>query len=202
MQAQILDLFPTAVVRYSIDPDQWRDQLQQQVMEHTGSHSYSVNTHILDLFPDLAKDFLLCLNDYAANVLALSEPQSLQTSWLNHSQGTDYTHEHMHSNAVLACCWYIDLPQGRDRIRFHKPDSRAWGVWSMMFDLDPQRQQRSPYAKNTVELSVTNGDLLVWPAWLLHSVPEMGQPGHRWSLAANTMPQSGWGRGLHEYRND
>lgn len=200
MQAQILDLFPTAVIRYRIDPTEWSDTLKSQQMQHSGSHSYSKDHHVLDHYPELRADFELCLNDYAKNVLSLADHQRVQTSWLNHSQGSDFTHEHMHSNSVLACCWYLDLPHGQDRIRFHKPDPRAWGIWNMMFDLDSSQAQRSPYAKTAVEIPVHTGDFLVWPAWLLHSVPAMDRDGDRWSLAANTMPAQGWGSGLHEYR--
>lgn len=200
MQAEILDLFPTAVIRYRIDPQQWCQSLKSQPLEHRGSHSYGMDTHILDQYPDLAAIIESCCTDYAQNVLGMVDQQRAQTSWINHSQGEDFTHEHMHSNAVIAACWYWDLPQGQDRIRFHKPDPRAWGVFNMMFDLDPARAARSPWAKTTVEITVETGDLLVWPAWLLHSVPPMQRSGDRWTLAVNTMPRSGWGSSLHEYR--
>lgn len=200
MQPEILDLFPTPVVRYRVDPSQWAAQLTQEPMHYTGSHSYSQNTRILDQYTDLTEILESCCTDYAQTVLGLRDPQQAQSSWLNHSQGQDFTHEHMHSNSAIAACWYILLPDGRDRIRFHKYDARYWGIHSLIFDPDPERAQRSPYAQHTVEVSVTEGDLLVWPAWLLHSVPPMTVQGDRWSLAFNTMPRSGWGSGLHEYR--
>jgi len=200
MQAEILDLFPTAVIRYGIDPEPWQVSLRQQPLEHRGSHSYSLDCHILDHYPDLRDIIERCCTDYAQNVLGMVDVQRAQTSWINHSQISDFTHEHIHSNSVIAACWYWDLPGGRDRIRFHKPDPRAWGVYNMIFDLDPQRAQRSPYAKTTVEVTVNQGDLLVWPSWLLHSVPAMTEQADRWSLAVNTMPVRGWGSSLHEYR--
>ncbi len=200
MQAEILDLFPTAVVRHSVNVQPWLDQLKSTDMQHRGSHSYSVTAHLLDDYSDLALILEQCATDYSQQVLALKGTQRIQTSWLNHSQGEDFTHEHVHSNALVAMCLYLDLPGGQDRIRFHKHDPRGWGIYNMMFDPDPERAAQSPWAKTTVEVPVKNGDLLLWPAWLLHSVPPTNSSGSRWTLAANTMPEAGWGSLLHEYR--
>lgn len=200
MQAEILDLFPTAVVRHSVDVTPWLEQLKSEPMELRGSHGYSVNHRILDHYPELRADIESVATDYAQQILAFKGTQAVQTSWLNCSQGEDFTHEHVHSNAAIALCLYLDLPNGEDRIRFHKPDARSWGVFNLMFDTEPEYQAQSPYAKTTIEIPVKNGDLLAWPAWLLHSVPPTQSTEQRWTLAANTMPKDGWGSLLHEFR--
>ncbi len=200
MQAEILNLFPTAVVRHRVDVKPFLSWAKSQPMHHTGSHSYSNSTHVLDTNPELEQIIEAAATDYAEKILAITGSQRVQTSWINHSSARDFTHEHIHSNAAIALCLYLELPGDQDRIRFHKNEARSWGVYNLMFDTDPQQQAQSPWAQTTIEIPVRSGDLLIWPAWLLHSVPPTEQDQDRWTLAANTMPKNGWGSRLHEYR--
>lgn len=73
---------------------------------------------------------------------------------------------HAHPNALFAGTFYVNVPQGSRSIQFKHPletliqswDSNAFGDtrWSQFIEIHP-----------------SEGDLLIWPSWLEHTVPEI-----------------------------
>lgn len=84
--------------------------------------------------------------------------------WNLYGQG-NYHGRHSHGSNFLSGTFYVHMDELSAPLDFHSPiQSLIWG-WNSKFGVDTiWSQQVSVYA--------VAGDLLIWPPWLEHSVPE------------------------------
>ena len=85
-------------------------------------------------------------------------------SWLNINKPGGFHHEHRHSNSILSGVFYISAQEG-DSICFIDPNAdlkdvitfehRDWNAWNSV----------------TTYFPVSEGELVIFPSWLRHSVP-------------------------------
>lgn len=100
--------------------------------------------------------------------------------WANVStQG--YPHrQHIHPNNFLSGAYYVKTAPGADRICFHDPRPQAGMI------VPPASDQNRANA-DMITLDVTEGMLVMFPAWLEHSVPPNLSTETRVSVAFNVM---------------
>lgn len=87
---------------------------------------------------------------------------------------------HIHPNNYLSGVYYVDVPKGGDQICFFEPRQQLEMT-------APKFVQKTEQNSNMVTLTVTNGTLLVFPAWFRHAVPPNRSTKNRLSISFNLM---------------
>ena len=88
--------------------------------------------------------------------------------------------EHSHPNNYLSGVYYVSVPPGGDAITFHDPR-----IQPSIF-MPPTRELNTENA-GKMNIGVKPGTLLLFPAWLHHSVPANRSSQSRVSVAFNIM---------------
>lgn len=195
-EPQMMGLFPEPVGRYSIWPGDWPQQLDSVEMELRDSHSYSLDTHVLDRWPTLKSAIELCIQRFARDVMAFKDTPRITQSWINRYTQGQWIHQHSHPNSMLSATWYWRV-EDEAEILFHKHGLNTATTWTQKFDRDSQKS--TAFSVETNSVRVAQGDLLVWPSYLIHSVPAWQGPGERASLSINALPDV-WGSDLYSSR--
>jgi uncharacterized protein (TIGR02466 family) len=107
-------------------------------------------------------------------------PLEITGAWANVSPPGASHHEHYHPNNFLAVVYYPRVPKGGDAISFADPRPQAHII------APPWKSANSQLA-SSVNVAVQPGRLVVFPAWLRHSVPGNRGDGERMSVAFNVM---------------
>ena len=102
--------------------------------------------------------------------------------WANINPPGARNSSHSHPNNFLSAVYYVATPVSEGRIVFEDPRQQA--VVMM-----PPIEEFTPYNGNNVVFDVKPGRILLFPAWLNHSVPPNRGREDRISLAFNLMFQ-------------
>ena len=97
-------------------------------------------------------------------------------SWINFTKENGHHHLHAHANSIVTAVLYIETTEG-DCIKFHASDYRA-------HYFKPKKVNNFNASEFTVK--VQKGNLILFPANLIHSVPEKKNKGNRLSLSFNS----------------
>lgn len=151
-------------------------------------HPISENKYILyqDAFKELEIMISARLAEYTKHVLSFEYPHQFTQSWVNQNPPGKSHHRHSHDNSIVSGVFYIDLPEGKDSIVFHKP--RATNTYTMTPKMDPFGAAANFYAYDWYQVTVETFDLIMFPSYLEHSVPQNDKTTDRWSLAFNSVP--------------
>ncbi|MFQ5775573.1 MAG: 2OG-Fe(II) oxygenase family protein [Kiloniellaceae bacterium] len=87
---------------------------------------------------------------------------------------------HMHPNNFLSGVYYAQTPQQSDGLIFHDPRPQA-------FVVSPKVKKLTELTGSEMKLDVREGRLVVFPAWLEHSVAPTEGEGERVSVSFNIM---------------
>ena len=87
---------------------------------------------------------------------------------------------HSHQNNFLSGVYYVRTGAGADTINFHDPRAQASVIRPPVSELTSENTDQ-------VVLKVTNGTLLLFPAYLPHSVDANASDGERITLSFNLM---------------
>jgi uncharacterized protein (TIGR02466 family) len=113
--------------------------------------------------------------------LKLGHPEfGITGCWANVAAPGGWHRLHAHPNNFLSGVYYVQVQEGADTINFHDPRPQA-GV------LRPPVTELTAYNTDQVVVNVATGTLLVFPAWLPHSVDPNRSAGHRISVSFNVM---------------
>ena len=100
--------------------------------------------------------------------------------WANVAAPGGWHRMHSHPNNFLSGVYYVQVQEGADTINFHDPRPQA-GV------IRPPVTALTAYNTDQVVVKVAVGTLLVFPAWLPHSVDPNASAGERISVSFNAM---------------
>jgi uncharacterized protein (TIGR02466 family) len=87
---------------------------------------------------------------------------------------------HSHPNNFLSGVYYVQVPSGAGTIHFHDPRPQTAIIRPPVVEL-------TAYNNDLTVVSVDEGTLLVFPAWLLHSVSINSAKERRISVSFNVM---------------
>lgn len=125
-----------------------------------------------------------CVREAAGRVLEFlsvgSRPMSITGCWANVAAPRGAIKMHTHPNNFFSGVYYLRVEPGADTINFHDPRPQTAII-------RPPVTELTAYNTDQVVVPVENGALLIFPAWLPHSVDEnrSGQP--RISVSFNLM---------------
>jgi len=89
-------------------------------------------------------------------------------------------HEHTHPNNYLSGVYYLRIPPGGDSINFHDPRPQA-------HVLSLPAAKGTPFTMSLMTVAAQAGRMILFPAWLRHSVEPNRGSGERISLSFNIM---------------
>jgi uncharacterized protein (TIGR02466 family) len=100
--------------------------------------------------------------------------------WANINPTGGLNTPHTHPNNFLSGVYYVSLPQSSGQIVFADPRPQAQSIL-------PPAEKGNKYVGNEIKLEVKPGRMVIFPAWLVHSVPVNRSPEERISMSFNLM---------------
>jgi uncharacterized protein (TIGR02466 family) len=107
-------------------------------------------------------------------------PFEITGLWLNVAAPGGATRMHAHPNNFLSGVYYVQVQEGADTINFHDPRAQAAIV-------RPPVTELTAYNTDQVVVQVEEGTLVIFPAWLVHSVDPNRSGRPRISASFNAM---------------
>jgi uncharacterized protein (TIGR02466 family) len=190
--SDVIPMFPTLV---------WKAQLEAQLHKEISARVLTVLARMRGPLPPLApghgwqsiptlhtleelRDLVSCVRRVVAGILRFLKVGydvfEISACWAT-VLATGASHRaHHHPNNYLSAVYYLRTHPGADSINFHDPRSQTGVIRPPVVNLT---------ANNTdqVVVRVCNGTLLVFPAYLQHSVDANASEGERISISFNIM---------------
>ncbi|MCH7931744.1 MAG: 2OG-Fe(II) oxygenase family protein [Proteobacteria bacterium] len=136
--------------------------------------------HTLDEFRELVS----CVDEAAATVLDYlkigGDAIEITACWANVSAPGAAHRTHSHPNNFLSGVYYVQTRAGADTINFHDPRPQT-GI------IRPPATELTAENADQVVVTVKDGTLLLFPAWLQHSVDANRSDRERTSVSFNIM---------------
>lgn len=139
----------------------------------------SKNTFLLDdpIMQNVRKFIQEKIDYYASNILGFGSEMVITQSWFNrNSKGMNH-HEHQHPNSIISGVWYPQIDEQLPPIKFRSPNQSQ---------LSGQVVKYNNFNSATFMLPMRNGELILFPSTLQHSVPTNSSDKVRLSLSFNT----------------
>ena len=138
------------------------------------------NLHQLDEFRDL----VACVERGTRSVLRFLrigyDAFEITACWANVLAKGASHRAHTHPNNFLSGAYYLRAPAGADTINFHDPRTQAGIIRPPVTELTAENTDQ-------VVVRVKNGTLLLFPAYLQHSVDANASEEQRISISFNVM---------------
>lgn len=114
--------------------------------------------------------------------LAVAERELRVTGcWINIQPANGVPHgAHTHPNNYLSGVYYLKTPPGGNTIVFHDPKPQGNIIW-------PRYTEPNAYNSRQANITVQPGTMILFPAWLSHSVPPSQGEEERVSISFNVM---------------
>jgi uncharacterized protein (TIGR02466 family) len=139
--------------------------------------------HGLHRLPSFRR-LVACIDDAAASALRClkigCDAFEITACWANVNAPEAGHRMHTHPNNFLSGAYYVQTREGADTINFHDPRSQTAIVRPPVTELTADNTDQ-------VVVKVADGTLLVFPAWLPHSVDGNASGDERISISFNIM---------------
>ena len=124
------------------------------------------------------KDFIYkCINKFTKNIYQSDQKVVITQCWLNKNPKGSKHHEHVHPNSIISGVFYFKQNSTLPPIKFSK--TLQHGI-----KLNPKKYNN--LNSDTFFLSCTDGELILFPSNLVHSVPLNTGNEERISMSFNT----------------
>ncbi len=186
MDYKIIDIFPTAVMKFKINRNFTKDELNfvnmhENIYYPNSGNKYSKNTFILNEneMLDINKFCNEALQTYFKNVINPITNTSIKItqSWLNYTKLNGFHHEHDHPNSIISGVFYFSADKSKDIISFRKSDYKQIQILY---------KEANDYNTMQTDIKVESGDLVLFPSNISHYVPQTENSKTRISLAFNS----------------
>jgi len=184
MKFNIEPIFPISVQFSNIERAFTKKELnffktyENKTSKNIGNYS-SKNNYILNeiTLKTLKKEISNCINNYVNQVMCYENVDVYITqSWLNYTKQNESHHVHEHPNSFLSGVLYLQTCE-EDKIYFYKKKYQQ---------ISPNIKNWNNYNSSSWWFPVKNGDIILFPSELTHSVDIKKQNNTRISLAFNT----------------
>lgn len=186
MDYKIIDIFPTAVMKFKINREFTQSELnfvnknENLVLPNSGN-KFSKNTFILNEteMKDINKFCDDALQTYLNKIInpLTNTKIKITQSWLNYTQPNEFHHEHEHPNSIISGVFYFSAEKDKDVICFRTTNFKQLQVFY---------KEANDYNTVQTDLKVQTGDLVLFPSYLPHFVPQTESSKTRVSLAFNS----------------
>ena len=194
LNPELIQLFPTPVmsVTYKENFEEELNFIKNIDYGRTNADSteyfnlQSSDTFLLDK-KDLLKIRIFIeksLEIYRREVFHYSDELVITQSWVNKSGKNQKHHSHIHPNSIVSGVFYFQMDEKLPPIQFKRTshDNFALNI-----------EQFNNFNSSTFILPVKNGELIIFPSILEHSVPPNQSDKERISLSFNTFTKNSLG---------
>ena len=183
MKEELLQIFPTPILITKYEGDlskelKYIDNLPYKEVK-VNANFKSQDTYLLEIeeLKNIKNFFYDSLNKYTKNILQSDQRLVITQCWTNKNPPGSKHHEHVHPNSILSGVFYLKQDKTLPPIQFAKTIQHA-------MKLSPKKYNN--LNSETFLLPCVDGELLLFPSNLKHSVPtNMGKEA-RISLSFNT----------------
>jgi len=183
MKEELLQIFPTPVLITKYEGDlskelKYVDYLPYKEQKSNANFK-SKDTYLMEIeeLKSIKDFFYESLNKYTKNISQSDQRLVVTQCWANKNPPGSKHHEHVHPNSILSGVFYLKQDKTLPPIQFAKSIQHA-------MKLDPKKYNN--LNSETFLLPCVDGELLLFPSNLKHSVPtNMGKEA-RISLSFNT----------------
>ena len=183
MKEELLQIFPTPVLITKYEGDlskelKYVDYLPYKEQKSNANFK-SKDTYLMEIeeLKSIKDFFYESLNKYTKNISQSDQRLVVTQCWANKNPPGSKHHEHVHPNSILSGVFYLKQDKTLPPISFAKSIQGA-------MKLDPKKYNN--LNSETFLLPCVDGELLLFPSNLKHSVPtNMGKEA-RISLSFNT----------------
>lgn len=193
----VLSLFPTPVFTAVYTDGDLEETIKFfdscKMEDHGKTNQYglvSKDTYILDnpKCKPLTNFIIESVSHFANEILLYDYKEYCFTqSWISHKLPGQAHTTHIHANSLISGVFYYGEQDDMPAITFHK---MMGGINSSFISPLYQRDRRkSEYAWEVFNITYSQGLLLLFPSYLLHSVPVNESKKIRKSIAFNIMPK-------------
>lgn len=191
-EKNILPLFPSVVWTHDLKPEDHQPlnrRLAAAIEEIISPRPeiYPGNNwqthHDLHERPEFA-ELVACITEATQGVLEFLQieptPFRITGCWANVNPSGSPHAAHTHPNNFLSGVYYVQTMPGAGTITFHDPRDAASVI-------APKVRQQNPYNAPRINVEAKEGRLVIFPAWLKHSVEVNQSSKERISISFNIM---------------
>lgn len=155
-------------------------KLEYHFLPEVGN-SFTTNLDVLKQFPNIEKMFIDKMKEYEEEVIGGLSPAELYItqSWISDTNKEGHHVGHNHDNSLFSAILYISVPDNGCINFLHK--NRLFEAFNFLTPF----QKETPYNRTITKLYVKDGDFVIFPSWLMHSVDINNSDKNRMVLAAN-----------------
>ncbi len=191
-ETEAIGLFPTYLWMHQLEPGD-RDRVNSAIRAKLNSIRANLSgdvpkqgwqtDQILQSLPEFQElnKFVLAATKGIVDFLKVAEESIEITScWANINPQGATQPWHTHPNNYLGGVYYVDVPGDAATIAFQDPRAQSYVV-------SPRVKQSTPENSGRAVVPVKEGMLLLFPAWLAHSVTANPTAQERISISFNLM---------------
>lgn len=145
---------------------------------HKGTWQTAYNLHTLPEMQELNGYFMNAVHEVMGVLSTKFKDVAITGCWANISPPGSSHNSHTHPNNFLSAVYYVSVAPGANQINFHDPRHQ---IYVLASPVEQSNIHNSEYA----EVSVEEGTLLLFPSWLVHSVPPNTSNERRISISFN-----------------
>jgi len=183
MKEELLQIFPTPVLITKYEGDLSKEIKYVDSLPYTEQKSNanfkSQDTYLLEIeeLKNIKNFMYESLNRFTKNINQSDQRLVITQCWANKNPPGSKHHEHVHPNSILSGVFYLRQDKTLPPISFSKSIQHA-------MKLDPKKYNN--LNSETFLLPCVDGELLLFPSNLKHSVPTNMGKDSRLSLSFNT----------------
>lgn len=188
----VFPLFPTFIWQHELPASDyvplnkalldWLSAMRPATDKYSAGRTWQTETDLHER-PEMAElnKRVLAAGEGVLDFLGLERsPLMMSGAWANFGPPDTSHHEHVHPNNFLSCVYYVLAPKGANTINFIDPRPQA-------HVMAPKVVKPSHNNAALVTVDVAPGRLVLFPAWLRHSVDTNRSSEERLSIAMNLM---------------
>ena len=180
---ELLQIFPSPVLitkyKHSIEEEFKFVKNLRYIEQNENSNFKSDDTYLLK-HKELSKikDFIYeSLNKFTQNIIQTKQRLVVTQAWTNKNPPNSKHHEHIHPNSIISGVFYFRQSKTLPPIQFSKAVQDS-------IKLNPEKYNQ--LNSETFLLPMVDGELVLFPSSLRHSVPANKGNEERYSMSFNT----------------
>ncbi|NKB20968.1 MAG: hypothetical protein GKS01_10755 [Alphaproteobacteria bacterium] len=187
-----MPLFPTFVWMHRLKPEDTKrvnDTIRTKLLSmlepgaeklQNFRHQTDQNLHTLPEFQEFSEYLLAATKGVMDFMQVAEEGIEITSCWANINTKGGLTQPHTHPNNYLGGVYYVDTPENSGSIMFEDPRAQPKLI-------SPRVHQSTGENSGHTIMNVEPGVLLLFPAWLVHSVKPNPSDQLRISVSFNLM---------------
>tara|TARA_R110002153_G_scaffold41039_1_gene117242 strand:- start:12 stop:632 length:621 start_codon:yes stop_codon:yes gene_type:complete len=195
-QFKVHNLWPIPIYHGEIPVKQeWKDAIinTEYVRTHINNSDISKDRYLLNNIPELKIEIENHLENYVRKYLTIKDNAQfyLLNSWSNIHSPDEKSQIHCHANSLISGVYYPIFPKKSGNICFH----RSWGFKNIIDqNINLEYNEHNNITAQQYQINIEEGDIVLFPSHLDHSVDKNNSNEKRYSIAFNIFVRGKFGK--------